>query len=208
MCLAVGDKVLMEFSTFGDRFLCVVTDTGRDGRLFVYAPVPQPVVERMGRDRTARVRFAREGRLHGFDTRVLNEDNPPGVILQLAVPGTIYDAEERDEPRCRCRFPATVSDGAGTLRAVVEDMSASCTRVRLLKGGWEPLVGPGIKVSLTFHPFDLDDAGHTVACTVRKVFTKDSAQFVVLEFSPAETVVRERIARFVEAQVRCGSSRL
>jgi hypothetical protein len=208
MCLAVGDKVLMEFSTFGDRFLCVVTDTGPGGRLFVYAPVPQPVVERLGRDRTARVRFAREGRLRGFDTRVLNEDYPPGVILQLAGPGTVYDAEERSEPRCRCRFPATVADGSGAVRAVVEDMSATFTRVRLLDGGPEPSPGyVGGMVRLTFHPFDLDD-GHTVTCTVRKTFMKDSAQFVVLEFDPAETAVRERIARFVEAQMRCGAARL
>ncbi|WP_285905744.1 PilZ domain-containing protein [Pseudodesulfovibrio pelocollis] len=208
MPLAAGDKVLMEFSTFGDRFLCVVTEVGEHGRLFVYAPVPQPVVKRMARDRTARVRFAHEGVLRGFDTRVLNRDYPPGVILELAGPGRVYDAEDRVEPRCRCRFPALVADGAGraVVRGVVEDMSASCTRVRLSDEGF--LSGfNGTEVRLTFHPFDPDE-GFTVVCTVRKSFLKNSIRYLVLEFSPGEADARQRIARFVEAQLRCGEPRL
>nr|WP_287555045.1 PilZ domain-containing protein [Pseudodesulfovibrio sp.] len=214
-----GDKVLMEFSTFGDRFLGLVTEVVGDGRLFVYAPVPQLVHRRFVTDRVARVRFAFEGALRGFDTRVLNRDNPPGLILELAAPGRIYDAEDRCEPRCPCRFPAMVADKGGGVRAVVEDMSASCTRVRLVGGngrctdgnggsGWKPLSDtPEAEVLLTFFPFDMGD-GCTVACVVRKLFMKDGVYFAVLEFKPEETAVRERIARFVEVQIECGIARL
>jgi hypothetical protein len=215
MRFMAGDKVLMEFSTFGDRFLCVITEVAEDGRLFVYAPVPQPVHRRFVTDRIARVRFAFEGALCGFDTRVLNSGNPPGVILELAGPGRIYDAEDRCEPRCPCRFPAMVTDRGGGVRAVVEDMSAKCTRVRLVDGigrdsanGWRPLSDtPEAGVLLTFYPFDMGD-GYTVACVVRKLFMKDGRQFAVLEFKAGETAVRERIARFVEAQIECGVARL
>lgn len=222
MRFMAGDKVLMEFSTFGDRFLCVVTEVAGDGRLFVYAPVPQPVHRRFATDRGARVRFAFEGTLRGFDTRVLNSGNPPGVILELAGPGSVYDAEDRREPRCSCRFPALVADKGGGVRAVVEDMSASCTRVRFVDGNGRGTdsgggsVGNGLRslsetaeaeVLLTFYPFDMGD-GCTVACVVRKIFMKDGTRFAVLEFKPGETAVRERIARFVEAQIGCGVARL
>jgi len=210
MPLAAGDKVLMEFSTFGDRFLCVITEVGEHGRLSAYAPVPPAVVERMAVDRNARVRFAQEGVLRGFDTRILNRDNPPGAILELAGPGRVYDAEDRAEPRCRCRFPAVVADGAGRVlvHGVLEDMSASCTRVRLTGDGRGSLVGGvGAEVRLTFHPFDPDE-GVTVACRVKKSFLKNSVGYLVLAFSPGETVARRRIARFVEAQLHCGKQRL
>ncbi|MFH1913722.1 MAG: PilZ domain-containing protein [Pseudomonadota bacterium] len=179
MPLAAGDKVLMEFSTFGDRFLCVITEVGEHGRLSVYAPVPQAVVDRMARDRTARVRFAHEGSLRGFDTRVLNRDNPPGVILELSGPGRVYDAEDRAEPRCRCRFPAIVTDGARrvVVRGVVEDMSASCTRFRLSDDEQGSLSGfNGSEVRLTFHPFDPDE-GLAVACTVSKNLSVNNPYF-------------------------------
>ncbi|MUM77041.1 hypothetical protein GKC30_05295 [Pseudodesulfovibrio sp. F-1] len=210
MPLVAGDKVLMEFSTFGDRFLCVITEVGEHGRLSAYAPVPPAVVERMAVDRSARVRFAQEGVLRGFETRILNRDNPPGVILELAGPGKVYHAEDRAEPRCRCRFPAVVADGAGRVlvRGVVEDMSASCTRVRLMgEGGVASVGGVGAEVRLTFHPFDPDE-GLMVACTVKKSFLKNSVAYLVLEYRSGETVARQRIARFVEAQLNCGEPRL
>jgi hypothetical protein len=206
--LVVGEKILLEFSTFGDRFLSVVTEVKPDGRLFVYAPVPRAVVERFKTDKQARVRFASEGTLRGFDSRVLNRDNPPGVVLELDGPSAVYDAEDRREPRCACHFPATVTDKGSAVRAVVEDMSASCTRVRFLNGDSGALcAGNGDEVRLTFHPFDLSD-GQMVACSVRNCFMRDGVQYAVLEFKPEETAVRERIARFVKAQMECGMPRL
>ncbi|MFH1913069.1 MAG: hypothetical protein ABIK45_02180 [Pseudomonadota bacterium] len=41
-----------------------------------------------------------------------------------------------------------------------------------------------------------------------KSFLKNSVRYLVLAFSPAETAVRQRISRFVEAQLRCGEPRL
>jgi len=206
--IASGDKILMEFSTFGDRFLSIVTDVREDGRLLVYSPIPDLVVERLRSDGSARVRFASEGRLLGFATRILNMIVAPGSVLELAPPDEVYDAEDRTEPRCPCRFPAEVEDAGRTIGAVVEDMSVSCSRVRLLNGDAAPGGAMGDrKVRLTFHPFDMEH-GYSVDCDVRSSFMKDGARYAVLAFRPEETEARERIERFVEAQLCCGLPRL
>ena len=208
MNIVSGDKVLMEFSTFGDRFLSIVTDVREDGRLLVYSPIPDVVVDRLRTDDSARVRFAFEGRLRGFATRILNLITAPGSMLELAAPDEIYDAEDRAEPRCSCRFPAVVRDGGREYDAVVEDMSASCARVRFLNGDVLPGGSMGDRaVGLTFHPFDMEN-GYGVECDVRSSFLKDGARYAVLAYRSEEAEARERINRFVEAQLRCGLPRL
>ncbi|MEF2232271.1 MAG: PilZ domain-containing protein [Pseudodesulfovibrio sp.] len=208
MNIASGDKVLMEFSTFGDRFLSIVTDVRKDGRLLVYSPIPALVVERLRTDASAQVRFACEGRLKGFATRILNMVVAPGSVLELAPPDHVYDAEDRAEPRCQCRFPAEVADAGRTVRAVVEDMSVSCSRVRFLNGDAVPGGALGDReVRLTFHPFDMEN-GYSVNCDVKSSFIKDGARYAVLAFRPEESEARERINRFMEAQLCCGLPRL
>ena len=203
-----GDKVLMEFSTFGDRFLSVVTDVKDDGRLLVFSPLSAPVVERLTTDTKARVRFAHEGRLHGFRTEVLNKIDGPGSLLELAAPEGFYDAEDRCEPRCPCRFPAVIEKGGKSMTAVVEDMSATCSRVRLLNGGFASLGESGeSEVRLTFHPFAMGE-GYSVNCIVRNTFIRDDAPYAVLSFKPEETEARQKIGQFVEAQLFCGIPRL
>ncbi|MDD3310646.1 PilZ domain-containing protein [Pseudodesulfovibrio sp.] len=208
MNIASGDKVLMEFSTFGDRFLSIVTDVREDGRLMVYAPLSPPVIARLRTDVSARVRFAHEGRLKGFATRVLNPAAPPGAVLELAPPDGVYDAEDRTEPRCPCRFPALVEAGGRAMRAVVEDMSTSCSRVRFLEDDWGS--GESLddrEVRLTFHPFALDQ-GYSVACDLRAVFHKNGERYAVLGFRSDDAETRRRIDEFVEAQLDCGLPRL
>jgi len=203
-----GDKILMEFSTFGDRFLSVVTDVGADGRLYVYAPIPPLVVERLKTDRYARVRFAYEGELHGFDTRVLNDVETAGSIIELEKPVAMYEAEERFEIRCPCCFPATVVEGDRSIQAVVEDMSNSCSRVRFLNGDLFPFAEEGDNdVRLTFYPFDMSE-GYSVGCSVRNTFMKDGSRYVVLEYKSNEDEACEKIAHFVEAQLFCGIPRM
>jgi len=206
--LAAGDKVLMEFSTFGDRFLSIVTDVKEDGRLMVYSPITPLVSERLRTDRNVQVRFAHEGALRGFKTQVLSGGESANTILELAAPSDSYDAEERAEPRCSCRFPAMVVEGERAAQAVVEDMSTNCSRVRFLNGGLIPFVEDMARdVRLTFHPFEVGD-GYSVECVVRNAFIKDGERYAVLEFKPEERDARKRIANFVEAQVCCGIPRL
>ena len=206
--IVAGDKVLMEFSTFGDRFLSVVTDVKDDGRLLVFSPISAPVVERLSTDTTAKVRFAHEGRLHGFKTRVLNRVDGPGGVLELAAPGGFYDAEDRCEPRCPVRFPAVIEHGGKSLTAVVEDMSATCSRVRFVNGGFASLgESEGGEVRLIFHPFDMGE-GYSVNCIVRNTFIRDDAPYAVLSFKSDETEARHKIEQFIEAQLFCGIPRL
>lgn len=206
--LVAGDKVLMEFSTFGDRFLSVVADVKDDGRLMVYAPVTLPIIERLKTDKNVLVRFAHEGELRGFKSKVVGGGETLNTILELAAPKEVFDAEERAEPRCSCRFPATVVEGECAAQAVVEDMSATCSRIRFLNGGLVPFAEETNRdVRLTFHPFEVGD-GYSVNCVVKNAFLKDGERYAVLEFKPEERDARNRIANFVEAQVCCGIPRL
>ncbi|QJB57968.1 PilZ domain-containing protein [Pseudodesulfovibrio sp. zrk46] len=206
--LAAGDKVLIEFSTFGDRFLSIVTDVKKNGHLMIYSPITPPVVERLRTDRSVLVRFAYEGSLQGFKSQVLSGGLEPNSIVEIAGPDDTFDAEERSEPRCSCRFPAVVVEGERAAEAVVEDMSASCSRVRFLNGGLAPFVQETDRdVRLTFHPFDVGD-GYSVECVIRNAFIKNGERYAVLEFKPEEKDARARIADFVEAQVCCGIPRL
>lgn len=204
MDISVGDRVILEVSTFGDRFLGLVADLKPDGRLLVFADMPRPVVERLETDAFALVRYAFDGRLLGFNTRVLDLRESPGMLLELAAPGAPFDAEERGEPRCSCNFPAFLVHGDAALRGVVEDMSASCARIRYLDRGPETFPEePGKPVRLTFHPFDMDSSGYSVGCTVVKSFMKEGVRYAVLRFDNDEPDARERISGFIEARVCC-----
>jgi len=209
MDLAVGDKILVEFSTYGDRFLSIVADVKDDGRLLVYSPMTDPVIQRLKIDKKAKVLYAHDGRFMGFSTRILNDVEAPDTILELAKPNDCYDAEDRFEPRCSCRFPATVVEGDRAAQAVIEDMSASCSRIRFLNGGLVPFVEDvDREVKLTFHPFDVNDDGYSVGCLVKNAFMKDGKRYAVLEFNRDEKDARKRISNFIEAQVCCGIPRL
>lgn len=205
----VGDKVLAEFSTFGDRFLGIVTEVREGDRFLLFVSVPPVVLERLKTDTHVLIRFADEGRLVGFNTRILNKIDGMTNVFELKMPDELFDAEERREPRCSCRFPATVVEGKRAAQAVVEDMSANCSRIRFLNGGLVPFIEDVEReVRLTFHPFDVDEDGYSVNCVVKNAFVKDGKRYAVLEFKPEERHARERIARFVEAQVCCSYPRL
>lgn len=204
MDIAVGDSIILEVSTFEDRFLGLVAGLKDDGRLTVFAEVPDTVVERLATDAFAQVRYVYDGKLLGFDTRILKALDTPATLFELAAPRKIFDAKERSEPRCACSFPAFVVDGGRAARGVLEDMSASCTRVRFLDDGRAGCpVETGGRVRLTFHPFDMDGEGIAVGCTVLKTFMKNHEQYAVLRFNNDEPDARKRISGFIEAQVCC-----
>ena len=204
MDIAVGDSIILEVSTFEDRFLGMVAGLKPDGRLMVFADVPEAVKRRLKTAPSALVRYAFDGKLLGFNTRILNSQESPGTILELAAPKKIFNAEERSEPRCSCSFPAFVVNGKAAARGVLEDMSASCTRVRFMGDGEDGLPSEqGARVRLTFHPFDMDGNGISVGCTVLKTFLKDHVHYAVLRFNNDEPDARKRISGFIEAQVCC-----
>jgi len=202
-----GDKVLMEFSTFGDRFLSVVTDALDDGRLMVCCPMPRLVLDRLRTDRKVVVRYAQDGKLLGFKSHILNQVHSSETLLLLEAPDSTFNAEERSELRCSCFFPATVIDGNRAAQAVVEDMSRSCTRVRFINGDIPFLDEVGGEVRLTFRPFEQGD-GQNVTCCVKSIFTRSGDRYAVLEFDSNETGARDRIGEFIETQICCGIPRL
>ncbi len=205
MDLVIGDKILVEYSTFGDRFLSIVANVKADGRLLVYSPITANIVKRLRTDRGAQVKYAYGGRLVGFSTRVLNTVEDHNGLIELAKPSGFYDAEDRHEPRCSCSFPAMIVEGDKAAQAVVEDMSFGYSRIRFLDGGAVPFLEDiEREVLLTFHPFDIEDKGYSVECIVKSAFIKDGARYAVLKFKKSEKKARKRISNFIEAQICCG----
>lgn len=200
--LCEGDKILMEFSTFGDRFLSIVTEVKRDGRLLVYSPLPEVVLKRMESDRNVLVRYADQGKLKGFKTKVLNQVHSANTVLVLEKPGAVFNAEERFEPRCSCSFPATVVEDGRAAQAVVEDISASCARVRFLNEGIPFVDQLGGDVRLTFYPHGKSDT-QIVGCRVKSAFFKNESRYAVLEYKPEEKEARQRVVDFIDTQVCC-----
>ncbi|BCS87425.1 PilZ domain-containing protein [Pseudodesulfovibrio sediminis] len=204
MDLVTGDKILLELSTFEDRFLGVVADVKSDGRLLVYVSLPPLAVERIGIHTPALIRYAYDGQLLGFASEILNTIHSSGVILELAGPESVFDAEERSEPRCVCRFPASIEGEGHVVQGVVEDMSASCARMHLFGDDLiEFPEDPGRVVKLTFHPFDKESEAFSVGCAVVKAFLRNGERFAVVRFNNDEPDTRKRISGFVEAQVCC-----
>lgn len=198
-----GDKILMEFSTFGDRLLSVVNDVKEDGSLLVYSPMPEPVLQRLRTDKKVFVRYVQNGVLRGFRSQVLNEVESSENLLVIKRPDTVFNAEDRGEIRYGCSFPATVVDENRAAKAILEDISASYTRVRFLVGDVPFLEEVGGMVRLTFHPFEMGE-GINVMCMVKNVFRKDHFCYAILEFNQEEKEIRNRIKGFIEAQTRCG----
>jgi len=208
--LGVGAKVLIEFSTFGDRFLSVVADVKNDGRLLVYSPVSLPIIERLRTDQNVLVRFAHKGSLKGFRSRVLNQIESVHSLFELEKPIHTFDAEERSEPRCACHFPGSlVVEGERAALIVVEDMSAHSTRIRFLNGGLTPFLQDfsGLIVTLKFYPFNVDQ-GYAIDCRIKNLFIKDGIEYAVLDYEQDEFEMRSRIAQFIDSRLCCALARI
>jgi len=204
MDISSGDHIILQFSTFEDRFLGIVVDIKKAGRLLVFATLSEQVRKRVRMDGRAVVKYAYDGRLLGFSTRVLNTLPTKDTLIELAGPERVFEAEDRKEPRCACCYPAIIVEGERAARGVVEDMSASCARVRFLGNDLVPFPEEiGCPVRLTFHPFEMDENGYSVECSVVKAFMKNGERYTVLRFDESEKDVRRRIASFIEAQVCC-----
>lgn len=204
MDIVSGDRIILQLSTFEDRFLGIVAGVGDDGRLMASVALPPAARNRLLVDTTASVKYAHDGRLLGFSTRVLNVWERSDTLVELEGPGIIFDAEERSEPRCNCCYPATMAEDGKAARGVVEDMSASCARVRYVGNGLVPFPeDPGRGVELTIHPFEMDEEGYSVGCTVIKSFMKNGERYVVLRFNSGDTDALRRISGFIETQSCC-----
>lgn len=204
MDIVSGDRIILQLSTFEDRFLGIVAGVSRDGRVLAAVSMPRAALDRLRIDSNASVKYAHDGRLLGFASRVLNYWEKDGVMVELEGPGTIFDAEERAEPRCRCCYPATMVEDGRAARGVVEDISASCVRVRYVGDGLSPFPEePGRSVRLTFHPFEMKEERYAVGCSVVKSFMKNGERYVVLRFDSDDRDSLRRIAGFIEASACC-----
>lgn len=204
MDIVSGDRIILEFSTFEDRFLGVVSDVTTKGNLIVNVTVPDSVIRRVKIHAFALVRYAFDGHLLGFASRVLCMSGGCEATVELTGPEAVFDAEDREEPRCSCSYPAIVVEGDKAAQAVVEDMSASCSRVRYLNGGLMDFPEKlGRSVRLSFHPFDTDEESYSIGCTVLKAFMKNGERYAVLKFNNDEPDALKRLSGFIGGHVCC-----
>ena len=204
MDIQSGDRIILQLSTFEDRFLGIVAGVRDDGRVMASVSMPRMALDRLRLDPHASVKYAHDGRLLGFATRVINVWQQDDTLLELEGPGTIFDAEDRAEPRCNCCYPATLVEDGSAARGVVEDISASCVRVRYVGNGLTPFPeDTGRCIKLTFHPFEMDEDCYSVGCTVVKSFMKNGERYIVLRFNREEKDSLRRISGFIEAQSCC-----
>ena len=204
MDIISGDRIILQLSTFEDRFLGVVAGIGEDGRLVASVPMPPLVRARMLVDVKASVKYAYDGRLLGFSSRVLRVVDNGNTVVELEGPGEIFDAEERSEPRCNCCYSAVMTEDGKSVRGMVEDMSSSCARVRYIGEGLADFPEElGRSLVLSFHPAETEGDGYSVGCTILKSFMKNGERYLVLRFNPDETETLKRISDFIEDQVCC-----
>jgi hypothetical protein len=204
MDIGVGDNILLEVSTFEDRFIAFVSGVGRDGSLVVCAEVPSGVLDRIKADAFAEVLYVYDGELLSFDTRILSVGGSLDAHIELAAPQTAFDAEGRGEPRYVCFFPASVVVGERVVNGVIEDISDSCARIRFPVSSRDDFpIHKGAGVLLTIRPYGVQGAAVSVDCSVFKTFMKDYERYAVLSFENDEPDIRERISGFIRARVCC-----
>lgn len=203
MCISVGDKVLMQYSTLGDRLLSVVTDVLEGEYIIVYSPVSATAVYRLKKNNTAVIKYVSEGLLKGLKTHVLGELKAGDELIRLAYPKEEVEVEMRKEPRCPCCFPAMLEVDGQFYEAHVADMSSSAFRIRFhdpavsMNGGLD-----SSEASLEFFIFEPTNT-YRVDCTILKAFMKDHEKFAVLKINGNQEI-REKIAHYVATQCRGG----
>lgn len=204
MDIASGDRIILEFSTFEDRFLGVVSNVKTNGNLVVNVTVPDSVIRRVKLHTYALVRYVFDGHLLGFASQVLRMSGGCEATVELIGPESVFDAEDRGEPRCSCSYPAIVVEGNKAAQAIVEDMSASCSRVRYLNGGLTDFPEElGRPVRLTFLPFDTSEENYSIGCTVHKAFMKSGERYAVLKFNNDEPDARALLSGFIGGHICC-----
>jgi hypothetical protein len=204
MVLSVGDRVLMQYATLGDRLLGVITDIRPGESIVVYSPLSSLARQRLRENNTAFLRYVHEGVLKGYKTNVVLDALNGDCLVTLAYPLEEFFAERRTEPRCPCCFPARVVLGQREYQGHVVDVSASAVRVRFEKDGPGPdAFDQDRDVRLDFNVFEPENR-YGAFCSVLKSFMDDGAVYAVLEIRDGEAV-RDTLAKYVESQCRGGA---
>lgn len=203
MCFSVGDKVLMQYSTLGDKWLSVVTDVRENESITVCCRLTEKIVSHLQRHNTALVSLVSEGRLLGYKTRVLGGFAAGDDLVRLEYPREALDLEKRREPRCECCFPALLDVEGELHEAHVADMSHSAFRIRLQ----DPSVAfngalDGADAHLEFFIFEPANA-YRVKCRMLKTFMKNHERYAVLEIREGEDI-KDKIASYVQGLCQGG----
>lgn len=201
MHLSVGDQLLVQFGTFGDRLISVVVDMEPGQDISIFLKIPDSILSRIKDIGTVNAQYVQHSTLMGFSTSILNYCSSPACVLKLAWPQTIESQDLRQEKRLQCNFPGTLTVDAQPYRCMVEDLSASGARVRILQHTEMDVRSIFEESSnLTLDFFVLEERNrYSFTCSLHQEFIKDSERYVVLMISEREEAFRRILNNYIQA---------
>ncbi len=201
MLLNVGDQMLIQFGTFGDRLLSVVVDIEEDRQISIFLQIPPIIIERIQKINTVNAQFVFESTLMGFSTTILSWCSSPTCVLQLAYPDAIETQDQRKEKRLSCHFPATLTANGRPYRCLIENLSRSGVRLRVTQP-------TDMKIRSLFEDceelvldfFVLEERNsYSFPCQLHHEFIENSLRYVVLWIPKTETGIRHILENYIQA---------
>jgi hypothetical protein len=198
--LNVGDQLLVQFSPFGDRLAAVVVDRDPGKSLSIFLRLPPPLLRHVQSGCDVAAQYVHESTLMGFHTTIRTCCTSPTCVLALHWPESVVDQDPRREKRLDCNFPGTLTVDGRPFRCMVENLSASAVRVRLLQETdlrVLPCFDDARELCLDF--FALEERNrYTFSCTHLREFIRGARRHVVLLLGEAERDMRRVLESYVD----------
>lgn len=199
--LNIGDQLLVQFGTFGDRLVSIVVDLDPGRHISIFLKMPPQLFDRIAKIRAVSAQFVQESTLMGFNTTITTYCSSPVCVLQLAYPACIEAQDARKEKRLDCNFPATLSVEGLPFRCMVENISASGVRVRILQQTDMHVLGifdDCADMVLDF--FVLEERNrYTFSCTLLREFIQNRERYAVLLIAEEEEDIRRLLDGYVQS---------
>jgi c-di-GMP-binding flagellar brake protein YcgR len=178
----LGGLITMEFEGLQGRFQSRIEEITPEGDLVLQ--IPPGVITRhpLRAGDTVTARYAHQGTIYGFRTRVKSHALQPRPTMVLARPVTIGTLRLRRDDRVPCLIPTTARVGERSLAGMIVDLSRNGCRFAFEPAPGEvPALADGEEVELRFPLFHLDER-KTLSGAVRSLTTEDGAVRAGVEF--------------------------
>ncbi|MBU1248374.1 MAG: flagellar brake protein [Proteobacteria bacterium] len=201
MQLKVGDQMLVQFGTFGDRLVSVIVDIEPGRHISIFLKLPSIILDRIQSIQTVDAQFVHQATLMGFTTTILTCCNAPACVLQLAWPELIEVQDPRREIRLNCNFPGTLIADGRPYRCLVENLSQSGVRIRILHPtelNVSSIYNEVDQLNLDFYVLE-ERNRYSFSCVLLREFIEHSQRYAVLQISRNESQVRRILEAYVQA---------
>jgi c-di-GMP-binding flagellar brake protein YcgR len=196
-----GAMLTLEFEGLQGRFTSTLAGVTGKGELMVRIPRPVTIRHPLHRGDTVVARYAHEGTVYGFRTRVLAHALRPFPVMILARPSDIGTMLLRRAERVPCLIPATVVKGTRALTGMILDLGRGGCRFAC-----EPAYGEslefemGASVELRFPLFRMDER-ETMRATVRSLSVEEGAVRIGVEFAAPAPEAVARIEAYITSVI-------